>query len=247
MSRVVSWFSAGAASAVATKLALSDYGSDVVIAYADLGDSEHPDNQRFISDCEAWFGHEVVRLKSKKYRDIWQVFEERRFLVSPDGALCTTELKKKVRQDFEQPDDLQVFGYTVDKKDSDRADRFRKQNPEVTLLTPLIDRGLTKADCLGLVQQAGIQLPAMYLLGFSNNNCIGCVKGGMGYWNKIRRHFPERFNRMAKLERDIGHSLLHDEAGPVWLDELDPDRGRYSDEPDIECSLMCAAVAGDVA
>jgi hypothetical protein len=246
-SRVVSWFSAGAASAVATKLALSEYGDQVVIAYADLGESEHPDNQRFIAECEEWFGQSVVRLRSKKYRDIWQVFEERRFLVGPDGALCTTELKKKVRQDFQRPDDLQVFGYTVDKKDAKRADRFRQQNPEVTLLTPLIERGLTKADCLGMVKARGIELPVMYRLGFANNNCVGCVKGGMGYWNQIRRHFPDRFERMAKLERDIGYSLLSDTSGPVWLDELDPDRGDYQTEPDIECSLLCAAAEREIA
>ena len=35
--------------------------------------------------------------------------------------------------------------------------------------------------------------PLMYDLGYPNNNCIGCVKGGMGYWNHIRKDFPEVF------------------------------------------------------
>lgn len=255
MSRILCWFSAGASSAVATKLTLASHDpAYVVVAYADLGKSEHEDNQRFIADCESWFDHEVIRLRSEKYADIWQVFEERRFLVSPAGALCTTELKKKVRQAFEQPDDIQVFGYTVDKRDSDRAQRFRDQNPEVNLVTPLIERGLTKADCLGLLERVGIQLPAMYLLGFTNNNCIGCVKGGMGYWNKIRRDFPEVFARMAALEQEIGATVLREpdpndpsKKIPLSLLGLDPERGTYSDEPNIECSLMCSAAEGDVA
>ncbi len=37
----------------------------------------------------------------------------------------------------------------------------------------------------------------MYDLGYPNNNCIGCVKGGMGYWNKIRKDFPEVFQKRA--------------------------------------------------
>jgi 3'-phosphoadenosine 5'-phosphosulfate sulfotransferase (PAPS reductase)/FAD synthetase len=236
MSRTVVWFSAGAASAVAAKLTLAQAEGEVVICYTDPG-SEHPDNERFIQDCERWFGQPVVRLRSDKYRDTWQVWEERRFLVSPAGALCTTELKKRPRFAFQHTDDVQVFGYTVEEQH--RADRFRDQNPGVTLVTPLIDHGLGKDDCLALVERAGIKLPEMYLLGYRNNNCVGCVKGGMGYWNKIRVDFPDVFARMAKLERDIGASLLRDKDGSVYLDELDPDRGRYPDEPDLECSLLC--------
>ena len=48
----------------------------------------------------------------------------------------------------------------------------------------------------------------MYKLGYNNNNCIGCVKGGIGYWNKIRVDFPAEFDRMAELERKIGHAVL---------------------------------------
>ncbi|CAK7024888.1 MAG: hypothetical protein EUB_02291 [Eubacterium sp.] len=59
-------------------------------------------------------------------------------------------------------------------------------------------------------------------MGYPNNNCIGCVKGGMGYWNMIRKDFPEVFSRMAKLERDIRHSCIKN----CFLDELEPNRGR---------------------
>lgn len=243
MSRRLVWFSAGAASAVAAKLTLAEGHEDVVVAYIDPG-SEHPDNARFLADCEAWFGREIVRLRSERYADTWQVWNERRFIVSPGGALCTTELKKKVRRQFERDGDVQVFGYTAE--EARRADRFREQNPEVTLATPLIERGLTKSDCLAMIDRAGIELPAMYRLGYANNNCIGCPKGGIGYWNKIRRDFPERFERMAALERQIGHSVLSDKRGPIWLDELDPQRGNHADEPSFECSLVCAAAEIEV-
>jgi hypothetical protein len=166
------------------------------------------------------------------------VWEERRFLVGPTGALCSTELKKKVRRDFQRPDDVQVFGFTTEEKS--RADRFREQNIEVDLRTPLIERDLTKADCLALVERAGIDVPAMYRLGYQNANCCGCVHGGMGYWNKIRVDFPLTFLRMAALEREIGHSLNKDESGPVWLDEMDPERGDYPTEISRDCSLLCA-------
>jgi hypothetical protein len=245
--RTVVWFSAGAASAVAAKLILAEHPPDLytgpVIVYTDPG-SEHEDNKRFIGDCEEWFGHEVIRLRSDRYKDTWQVWEERRFLVSPAGALCTAELKKRVRFRFERPDDIQVFGYTAEEQH--RADRFRRQNLEVTLRTPLIERGLTKSDCLAMVERAGITLPAMYLLGYQNNNCVGCPKGGRGYWNKIRRDFPHVFERMAKLERTLGHTIFRDDGAPAWLDQLDPKRGNADDEPSFECSLLCHLAEGDL-
>ena len=57
MSRIIGWFSCGAASAVAVKL------TRALPVYCDTG-AEHPDNIRFLADCERWFGLKVERLKS---------------------------------------------------------------------------------------------------------------------------------------------------------------------------------------
>lgn len=234
--RTVVWFSAGAASAVAAKLVLAEQVPDTVVAYIDPG-SEHPDNQRFLADCEAWFGASITRLKSEKYADTWDVFKRERYLVGPTGAKCTAELKKKVRYAFERPTDIQVFGYTSEERS--RAERFVEQNPGVTLRTPLIEHGLSKSDCLAMIDRAGIELPAMYRLGYRNNNCVGCVKGGAGYWNKIRRDFPDVFDRMAAVERELGRTVVRRDGEAVYLDELDPQVGNHQDEPNFECSLMC--------
>jgi 3'-phosphoadenosine 5'-phosphosulfate sulfotransferase (PAPS reductase)/FAD synthetase len=237
--RTVVWFSCGAASAVAAKMTLKK-SPDALLVYCDTG-SEHPDNVRFRGDVEEWLGRKVLVLQSKKYRDIWEVFKKRRFLNSPAGALCTVEMKKVPRFDFQQPDDIQVFGYTAGEEP--RAERFRAANFDVHMRTPLIEAGLGKADCHAVIREAGIKTPEMYRLGYVNNNCIGCVKGGAGYWNKIRRHFPEVFERMAKQEREIDASLLRDKNGKrLFLDELNPKVGRYSSEPPVFCGLLCEQV-----
>jgi len=110
--RTVCWFSAGAASAVATKLTLAS-NPDAVVAYCETG-AEHPDNERFIRDCERWFGKSVERLKSDRYVDTWDVFEKRRYLAGNDGAPCTVELKVIPRLAWQQLTDEHVFGYTAD-------------------------------------------------------------------------------------------------------------------------------------
>jgi len=250
-SRTVVWFSAGAASAVAAKLAIAQR-TNVVLAYCDTG-SEHPDAKRFIADCEQWFGREVLRLKSDKYTDTWDVWDKTRYLVGAEGARCTTELKKVLRFQFQRPDDEQVFGYTVE--ESKRVTQFRHNNPEVDLWCPLIDGQLTKGDCHAIIERAGIEPNAMYGLGYHNANCIGCPKGAMGYWNKIRVDFPEVFERMSRVERQIGIACNGTDEKlpngkrkkiPVFLDELDPDRGDYASEDPIECGVFCAAAEATI-
>ncbi len=67
MSRVLAWFSHGAASAVATKIALAEHGDRVVVVSIDTG-SEHADNARFRADCERWYGRTIEVIRSEVYR-----------------------------------------------------------------------------------------------------------------------------------------------------------------------------------
>lgn len=249
MSRIHCRFSCGAASAVATKLALAKYGHErVVITYSDT-QSEHPDNKRFLADCQKWFDHEIIVLASTDYVDVWDVWERERFIVSQHGAPCTGLLKREPAYAFSRPDDIMVLGYTIE--EIGRAKRFREQNFEISVETTLIDAGLTKADCLAMVERVGIELPVMYKLGYRNNNCPGCPKGGMGYWNKIRIDFPHIFERMAALQRRLGKGTgfwrERDTGERITLDDLAPDRGHLLTEPDIECSIACHTAEIEIA
>lgn len=245
MNRVIAWFSCGDASAVAAKLAVDKYGDRCEVAYCDTFAYEHPDNRRFFADVEQWLGRRIKVLRSEEYRDIYDVFEKTRWLVGVGGARCTTELKKNVRKAYQRPDDIHVFGFTAE--EDKRVVRFHEENPELLAEFPLVEWGITKAECHQRVRAAGIELPAMYRLGYKNNNCIGCVKGGTGYWNKIRRDFPDAFDRMAKTERKLDAAICKKEGtsnGKRWrkrvfLDELPPNVGRYESEPDIECGVLC--------
>ena len=240
--RTICWFSCGAASAVATKLALAE--GPVEIVYCHVRE-EHPDNMRFKDDCEKWFGQEIKVIRNEKYNgSIYEVFEKTRYLVGVAGAPCTRLLKKEMRKKFEQPDDRQVFGYTLEEQD--RVDRFIDANNDVNLWSILIEKSLTKQDCLAILERAGIELPVMYKLGYQNNNCIGCVKGGLGYWNKIRHDFPEQFERMANMERTINAKILKHNGERIWLTDLPKDAGDYPTEQSIECGIFCHMAEEDI-
>ena len=233
------WFSCGAASAAAAKLATEQY-DNVEVLYCDTYAYEHPDNPRFLKDVEKWIGKKIKVLKSDKYKDIYDVFDKTGWLVGNAGARCTTELKKKVRQAYQQPDDIHVMGFTFE--EVHRADRFKNNNPELYLDNILIDNKVSKGQCKLMLQQAGIEIPTMYKLGYKNNNCIGCVKGGMGYWNKIRDDFPNAFNKMAKQERKMNVSMLKRKGERLFLDELPLGVGVYKEEPDISCGMYCGGL-----
>lgn len=242
--RVVAHFSCGAASAVATKIALEKYGT-VEIVYCDTG-SEHPDNKRFIADCENWFGQSVRVLRNEKYANIYEVFEARRFMVSHQGAPCTGELKRKPGNEIWKLGDTEIFGYTADERH--RLERWKRDNFERIIECPLIDRHLTKDDCFGALDRVGIELPEMYKLGFRNNNCIGCVKArdSIDYWKRVRKHFPEQFERTAKLERELNITINRitkdGERTPIYLDEIEEGDPKGND-PNIQCGLFCMSEA----
>ena len=236
--RIVCWFSCGAASAVATKLAISQYsGAEIVIARCVIQE-EHPDNNRFADDCEKWFGIPITNMISEKYHgSVHEVIEKRGYVSGVKGAPCTMVLKKRVREDFQLPTDKHIFGYCSEEQA--RWDNFLDAN-NIDAESPLVERGLEHSDCLAMIEKAGIELPVMYKLGYHHNNCIGCVKaGGQGYWNKIRVDFPVQFDKMAQVSRKLGARMLNVNKVHKFLDEIEIGAGDYQSEPEIQCGIFC--------
>lgn len=248
---IVSWFSCGTASAVNTKLVIARYGAEQTTVARCIVPEEDEDNDRFAADCERWFGVPIVQLKSIEYESCEDVWTRRKFMSGPHGAPCTVEMKKAVRWAYEREHkpDHQAFGYTADEEG--RATQFRKQNPDVGLVTMLIERGLKKEDCHAIIDRAGIVLPRMYRLGFANANCRGCVQAqSPRYWNRTRRHFPDVFEARATLSRTLGVMLVKRTSGTrerMYLDELDPALDEDDGAPAMECGLLCFIAETEIA
>ncbi len=182
------------------------------------------------------------------------------------GARCTKELKKAVRINWQRDNDVHVFG--MDCNEAERINNLIDSEPELNLWAPLIDDNLSKRDCFSIMKDAGIELPKMYKLGYHNNNCIGCLKAsGAGYWNKIRKDFPETFNKRAAQEEALNVALtkmserkvkrLHpetiiameadgyeykvDKKGTmrIPLRYLQPDAGSHKDLDIGDCGFVC--------
>lgn len=230
----VCWLSAGVSSFIAGYLLRNEIDEFI---YIDVED-QHEDSMRFIKDCEKALDKTVTILKSE-YGTVENACIAGGFINRPIvGAYCTKYLKKRVRTLWEMEHTMYDITYVwgFDAKESHRAMQLEEAYPNVKHVFPLIDRILSKEDCHSLLGDLHIKRPKMYDLGYPNNNCIGCVKGGMGYWNKIRVDFPDVFAKRAKLERKLGCSCING----IYLDELEPNRGRMDMEIMPECSIFCS-------
>lgn len=235
--KTISFFSAGVSSAVATKLVIDQVDR---IIYTHIED-QHPDTLRFVEDCQEWFGKKV---------DIWHppistvegacTQYGKGYINGPSGAECSRTLKRKVRMEWEKKHEGEALCYVwgFDAGEAHRCERVEKAMPTIEHIFPLVDKHITKTGAHKILKASGIKRPSMYDLGYPNNNCIGCVKGGMGYWLKIKKDFPHVFTERAKLERKVGRSCIKE----FFLDEL-PDNKGLKLKPIVEdCGLFCEAI-----
>jgi len=240
---IVVWFSCGAASAVAAKKTVDLYRDSYNIRVVNNPiKEEDKDNQRFLKDVETWIEHPIEVAVNPKFPDCSceTVWKSKQYMSGVYGAPCTAKLKKEARQHWEQhnPHDLIVLGFTYE--ELKRHERF-VLTERSNVLPVLIDLQITKADCYRIIQDAGLVLPRIYLQGYPNANCIGCVKAtSPTYWNHVRAVHPEVFEDRSKLSRELGCRLVRVKGERIFLDELDPKaKGHPMKGLDFECGIFC--------
>ena len=245
---VIGWWSGGVTSAITCKLCIDIYGlENVRLIFIDTF-NEDEDTYRFKKDCEKWYGKKIETItrigKGKKYQKIQDVWYKYKSLNVAGGAVCSYELKRQLRKEWEKENTYkaQAFGFDVNelKRVKSMVNSYKKTAKPIF---PLLMYGLNKDDCVQVILESGIKLPKAYVLGFLNNNCLntGCVQGGIGYWQKMKRDIPENFNAMAKVEHELTEmkgkpvTMLKDQSKNGGLVFLKP----HKDYPNIkDISMM---------
>ena len=256
--KIIGWWSGGITSAVACKIGIDLYGKDNLrIIFIDTM-NEDDDTYRFMEDCNKWYGIDIETIKSDKFDNIQEVWRKNIALNHAKGAVCSDRLKRQVREVWEKSNkwENQIFGFELD--EYRRAKSMIINHPQTKPLFTLMLKGLNKKNCINIVQEAGIKVPNTYSLGFLNNNCFktGCVQGGIGYWQKMKRDFPEKFNKMADMEHELTElkgkpvTMLKDQSKGGGLVFLKPHQ-KYKNIKDIsmmkgrepkplfDCNGMC--------
>jgi hypothetical protein len=104
--RIVSWFSGGAASAAATRLAITNNArtQNRPLVVVRIGRTKaSADEMRFISECEKWFGVPVLQLHQRKPSSITRMLD---FVALRRIPTLYRLRLRDVRRVFEAPGDL---------------------------------------------------------------------------------------------------------------------------------------------
>ena len=215
--KIISWFSGGVTSAVTCKLCVEIYGIESCrFVFMDTK-NEHESTEKFIDDCSEWLGKPIERITAlgDKYKTIQDVWIKNKSLNIAKGAICSATLKTKLRLKWQRRNeyDHQAFGFDI--SEINRAKSMVKSHEEAKPIFPLLMFGMSKKDCLKYLSDAGVQVPEPYANGFGNNNCFktGCIQGGIGYWQKMKREHPDKFEKMAEME----HRLTDIKGEPVTM------------------------------
>lgn len=240
---VIAWWSGGITSAVACMICIELFGKDNVrVVFIDTKNEDH-DTYRFMKDCEKWYEESIETISNSNYEKIQDVWQKYKGLSISVGATCSLHLKMKTREQFQKENKFsyQAFGFDVD--EGRRAKAFTSSYEAINPIYPLLMFGLSKRSCIEIIGAEGISIPRAYNWGFNNNNCLktGCVQGGIGYWQKMKTFFPEKFNDMAAVEHDLTNiagkpvTMLKDQSNGGGLVFLIP----HKDYPHIkDISMM---------
>jgi len=210
MKPVICWWSGGITSAVACKLAIDWYGQfNCRVIMIDTR-NEDKDTYRFKNDCEKWYGVAIETINNfgDKYECIQDVWYKYLSLNVANGAVCSSELKRRTREKWEKENEYshQVFGFEFTSREFNRALAMKLDHPHTKPIYPLLHLGMDKIACMNYVIEAELSPPRAYTeFKLHNNNCLEtlCVQGGIGYFQLAKREHKGKFDEMARVEHEL--------------------------------------------
>lgn len=240
--QIIVQLSGGAASYVAARLMVEEYGpADVTLLFADTR-IEDQDLYRFLDDVERRLAIPITKISDG--RTPWDVFFDEGMIGNTRVDPCSKILKRKLLRKWLEENatpkkDVVVIGY-----DANEAHRFaplQERYAPWQVRAPLIEHGLFKEQAFSILEADGLKRSRMYDLGFQHDNCGGeCVKGGQAQWSLLLDHFPDRYAKNERKEEEFRSrtgkdvSILRDRTGgktkPMTLRQF---RERRQAEPSL--------------
>lgn len=184
---------------------------DIVLLFTDT-QVEDEDLYRFLDDTVSKL--EIPLTNFSDGRTIWEVFKDTKYLGNSRLDPCSRVLKREMSRKFIKqftPDECIIY-LGFDWTEINRFEKAQKAWLPYTIKSPMCDAPyLDKEDMKSLLADDGIELPRLYKMGFSHNNCGGgCVKAGIGHFAKLLDEFPERFTLWERHEQETRDFLGKD-------------------------------------
>lgn len=190
-------YSGGIGSGMTADLVRQKYGCDnTLMLFADTN-MEDEDLYRFNKELSEKL--DVMLITIADGRDVWQVFNDVKFIgnsrVDPCSRILKRDLIKKwILSNFD-PEEVDIF-VGIDCTEEHRLERIKTRNTRLNYRSILIEQNifLDKRKKFDWCESLNIQIPRLYTLGFLHNNCGGfCVKAGLKQFKQLYTIMPDRY------------------------------------------------------
>jgi 3'-phosphoadenosine 5'-phosphosulfate sulfotransferase (PAPS reductase)/FAD synthetase len=201
---------------------------DVIAVFCDTL-AEDGDLYRFLDDIEQKLDIQIVRLCEGKTP--FELAWEDNFLYNSRIANCSRKLKSKpfrawLKANY-RPDECILY-LGIDWTETHRKGAIERNYAPYRVEFPMCEPPyIDKPEMIEGLKEDNIEIPYLYRMGFSHNNCAGCcVKGGIGHWKllleKDRRSFLQWENKKREIRLKLGKdvSILKHKGKPYTLREL---------------------------
>ncbi len=207
------FYSGGIVSWMTAKRVIEKYGKEnVILLFADTL-IEDVDLYRFIDDTVAEMGVKFYRVADG--RTPWEVYKDSNFLGNNQKAPCSYVLKQRVSEDWVidnfSPDECVLY-LGIDWSESHRKIAPVKKWHPYTVQFPMCEPPfMDKSDMFKELEKIGIEVPRLYKMGFSHNNCGAfCCKAGQGHFAKLLKELPNKFKEVEEKEQEVRESIGKD-------------------------------------
>lgn len=213
MKHIVS-LSGGIGSYITLKRVISIHPCDTIAVFCDTL-YEDKDLYRFLKDIERKFNIEIIKLCYGATP--YELELKDKFVYNSRVARCSVQLKSKIfmkwlKENFKENECILYFG--IDFSESQRCEKIIKHYLPYKVEFPLCKELEYKNEYFNELSFDGIELPRLYRIGLSHNNCKGkCVKAGIGHYIKLLMHDKETFLEAEEEEQElrkiIGKDVAH--------------------------------------
>jgi len=196
--------------AMLAKLIRMGLKEKLVIVHADLGEMEWEPMHDWI--VENSFGVPVHVVKGDL--DFFELCRKYKRLPSGLARFCTSDLKtapcEKFMREYCEARGITKAISTLGLRAEESKARAKKgefihKTKLLTVWNPILN--YLVADVKEEISQAGQQLHWVYSKGYTRLSCVMCVFARVGEHKQMAKDKPELFQKMAKLERELGKTI----------------------------------------
>lgn len=170
------------------------------VVFADTG-VELPETYQYLPLVESYLSPYEIPLTiipaRVRGRDLYETCWDRKVIPSTIWRWSTRDFKVKPLHRYYRSLNTPINQYLGIAYDE--LDRMRSSpTPNIRNLYPLVEQRMTRADCVVLIEEAGLPLPV-------KSSCFFCPFSSLDRWKWLYENHPDLYQRAVALEENSKH------------------------------------------